>query len=181
VIARGLRREGHATDVATRGEDAIWMAGATEYDALVLDVMPPRIDGFETCRRLRDHGVWTPLLMLTARDPVEDRVAGLDHGADDYMVKTTFPLFRPAPRVSRRRTGLHRSASGSPKCSSELVRHRDQAPRRATRERPLGQRRCDGQRRGSRDVADVDLVGEGHSGRAPVRWAERNADCRELH
>ena len=63
------------------------MAGSTEFDAIVLDVMLPGIDGFETCRRLRDDGVWAPVLMLTARDAVEDRVAGLDHGADDYLVK----------------------------------------------------------------------------------------------
>jgi two-component system OmpR family response regulator len=63
------------------------MAGSTEYDAIVLDVMLPGIDGFETCRRLRSDGVWTPVLMLTARDAVEDRVAGLDSGGDDYLVK----------------------------------------------------------------------------------------------
>ena len=74
-------------DVAVKGEDALWMAGATAYDAIVLDVMLPGIDGFEVCRRLRDDGVWSPVLMLTARDAVEDRVAGLDGGADDYLVK----------------------------------------------------------------------------------------------
>ena len=74
-------------DVARNGEDALWMAAAAPYDALVLDVMLPGIDGFETCRRLRDDGVWTPVLLLTARDSVEDRVAGLDGGADDYLTK----------------------------------------------------------------------------------------------
>ena len=63
------------------------MAGATDYDAIVLDVMLPGIDGFEVCRRLRADGVWAPVLMLTARDAVEDRVAGLDGGADDYLIK----------------------------------------------------------------------------------------------
>jgi two-component system OmpR family response regulator len=87
LIRRGMREEGMAVDVTERGEDALWMAGSTEYDAIVLDVMLPGIDGFETCRRLRDDGVWSPVLMLTARDAVEDRVAGLDHGADDYLVK----------------------------------------------------------------------------------------------
>jgi two-component system OmpR family response regulator len=87
AIRRGLRAEGVTADVAIRGEDALWMAGATEFDALVLDVMLPGIDGFETCRRLREHGVWTPILMLTARDAVEDRVRGLDQGADDYLTK----------------------------------------------------------------------------------------------
>jgi two-component system OmpR family response regulator len=87
LIRRGLRDEGLLADVAVKGEDALWMAAATEYDAIVLDVMLPGIDGFEVCRRLRGDGVWAPVLMLTARDAVEDRVAGLDGGADDYMVK----------------------------------------------------------------------------------------------
>jgi len=87
LIRRGLREEGMAADVAVRGEDALWMAGATEYDAIVMDVMLPGIDGFETCRRLREQGVWASVLMLTARDAVEDRVAGLDGGADDYLTK----------------------------------------------------------------------------------------------
>ena len=87
LLRRGLREEGIAVDVAGRGEDALWMAGATEYDAVVLDVMLPGIDGFETCRRLRAQGTWAPVLMLTARDAVEDRVAGLDGGADDYLTK----------------------------------------------------------------------------------------------
>jgi len=87
LIRRGMREEGLAADVAIKGEDALWMAGSTEYDAIVLDVMLPGIDGFETCRRLRADGVWAPVLMLTARDGIEDRVAGLDGGADDYLVK----------------------------------------------------------------------------------------------
>jgi two-component system OmpR family response regulator len=87
LIRRGLREEGMAVDVTERGEDALWMAGSTEYDAVVLDVMLPGIDGVETCRRLRGDGVWSPVLMLTARDAVEDRVSGLDGGADDYLTK----------------------------------------------------------------------------------------------
>ena len=87
LIKRGLRKEGMATDVAMNGEDAIWRAGATEYDVIILDVMLPGIDGFEVCRRLRADGVWAPILMLTARDAVRDRVAGLDGGADDYLTK----------------------------------------------------------------------------------------------
>lgn len=87
LIRRGLREEGLAADVAVKGEDALWMAAATSYDAIVLDVMLPGIDGFETCRRLRDDSIWAPVLMLTARDAVEDRVAGLDGGADDYLTK----------------------------------------------------------------------------------------------
>jgi two-component system OmpR family response regulator len=84
---RALRGEGMAADVAVNGEDALWMADATDYDAVVLDVMLPGIDGFETVRRLRAHGRWAPVLMLTARGSLEDRVAGLDGGADDYMTK----------------------------------------------------------------------------------------------
>ena len=87
LIRRGLRNEGLAADVAGSGEDALWMAGAHDYDAIVLDVMLPGANGFETCRRLRGNGVWSPVLMLTARDAVADRVAGLDSGADDYLVK----------------------------------------------------------------------------------------------
>jgi len=87
LVRRGLTEEGHAADVAARGEDALWMAQAHAYDAIVLDVMLPGLSGFETCRRLRNAGVWAPVLMLTARDGVEDRVAGLDVGADDYLVK----------------------------------------------------------------------------------------------
>ena len=87
LLRRGLSEEGAAVDVARSGEDAVWMAAATDYDAVVLDVMLPGIDGFEACRRMRDGGVWAPVLLLTARDAVEDRVAGLDGGADDYLTK----------------------------------------------------------------------------------------------
>ena len=87
LVRRGLTGEGLAADIAGTGEDALWMAQAHPYDAIVLDVMLPGLDGFETCRRLRGAGVWVPVLMLTARDAVEDRVAGLDSGADDYLVK----------------------------------------------------------------------------------------------
>ena len=87
LIRRGLIEKGYAADIASNGEDALWMAGATEYDAIVLDVMLPGIDGFEACRRLREAGIAAPVLMLTARDAVEDRIAGLDTGADDYLTK----------------------------------------------------------------------------------------------
>jgi two-component system OmpR family response regulator len=87
LLRRGLAEQGAVVDVVDRGEDAVWMAAATAFDAIVLDVMLPGIDGFETCRRLRAAGTWTPVLMLTARGEVEDRVAGLDGGADDYLVK----------------------------------------------------------------------------------------------
>ncbi|HEX2087980.1 MAG TPA: response regulator transcription factor [Solirubrobacteraceae bacterium] len=87
ALRRGLRAEGIVADVAGRGEEALLLARATDFDAVVLDVMLPGADGFETCRRLREEGVWAPVIMLTARDAVEDRVRGLDQGADDYLVK----------------------------------------------------------------------------------------------
>jgi len=87
LLARGLREEGHAVDVAGRGEDALWMVRATPYDIVILDIMLPGLDGLETCRQMRASEVWTPVLILTARDAVSDRVAGLDTGADDYLVK----------------------------------------------------------------------------------------------
>src|SRR5436305_8473242 len=80
LIRRGLAGEGLAADVAGSGEDALGMAPAHDYDAVVLDLMLPDLDGFEVCRRLRAAGVWSPVLMLTARDSVDDRVAGLDSG-----------------------------------------------------------------------------------------------------
>ena len=87
LIGRGLAKEGIAVDIASTGEQAIKMAGAADYDSIVLDVLLPGIDGFETCRRLRSGEVWSPVIMLTALDSVEDRVLGLDTGADDYLVK----------------------------------------------------------------------------------------------
>ncbi len=87
LIRRGLSEDGQPVDVAGNGEDALWMAAATPYDVILLDVMLPGIDGFETCRLLRERDVRTPVLMLTARGAVRDRVAGLDGGADDYLTK----------------------------------------------------------------------------------------------
>ena len=87
LIRRGLSEEGYAADIAGTGDDALWMAAATEYDAIVLDVLLPGTNGFDVCRELRRSGVWSPVLMLTARDSVDDRVAGLDAGADDYLTK----------------------------------------------------------------------------------------------
>ena len=87
LLRRGLAEEGHAVDVARTGDDGVWMAQAAEYDAIVLDLMLPGLDGVSVCRRWRENGVWAPVLMLTARDAIEDRVAGLDAGADDYLQK----------------------------------------------------------------------------------------------
>jgi two-component system OmpR family response regulator len=110
LIRRGLVREGLAADVAASGEDALWLAASHDYDAIVLDVVLPGIDGFETCRRLRAAGAWAPVLMLTARDAVEDRVAGLDTGADDYLVKP----FAFAELLARLRALARRGAEERP-------------------------------------------------------------------
>jgi len=87
LLLRAFRSNGDSADVTRTGEDALWMSSATTYDAIVLDVGLPGMDGFETLAALRREGNWTPVLMLTARDAVEDRIAGLDVGADDYLTK----------------------------------------------------------------------------------------------
>ncbi len=87
LIRRALQGAGEVADVATRGEDALWSATATSYDVIVIDVMLPGIDGFDTCRRLRESGVLSPILLLSARDALADRIAGLDGGADDYVLE----------------------------------------------------------------------------------------------
>ena len=87
VLARGLREQAYAVDVATEGEAALFQAATTDYDAIVLDVMLPLKDGFAVCRAIRASGSGVPILMLTARDAVEARIEGLDCGADDYLVK----------------------------------------------------------------------------------------------
>jgi two-component system OmpR family response regulator len=87
LLRRGLTEEGYAVDVVGNGVDGVWLATEESFDAIVLDVVLPDIDGFEVCRRLRRANRWAPLLMLTARDDVSDRVRGLDAGADDYLTK----------------------------------------------------------------------------------------------
>jgi two-component system OmpR family response regulator len=87
LLRRGLEEDGYAVDVASTGPDAVWQATEFGYDAVLLDLMLPGLDGVEVCRQLRAAGRWVPVLMLTARDAVEDRVRGLDAGADDYLVK----------------------------------------------------------------------------------------------
>jgi two-component system OmpR family response regulator len=98
LIKRALDEEGHAVDVAGDGPEGLWMASENPYAAIVLDVMLPGFDGFEVCRRLREAEIWVPILMLTARDEVGDRVRGLDAGADDYLVKP-FSLMELAARL----------------------------------------------------------------------------------
>ena len=98
VLQRALREDGHAVDVAGDGPQGLWLAIENQYAAIVLDVMLPGMDGFELCRRLRESGAWAPVLMLTAREGVSDRVRGLDAGADDYLVKP-FSLMELAARL----------------------------------------------------------------------------------
>src|SRR5215831_4887623 len=87
MLAKGLREHGYAVDVASDGEEALYQESINEYDLIVLDVMLPRKDGFEVCQTIRDAGSAIPILMLTARDAVDDRISGLDSGADDYLTK----------------------------------------------------------------------------------------------
>jgi two-component system OmpR family response regulator len=110
LLSRGLRKEGLSADISTSGEEALWMAASAPYDAVILDVMLPGIDGFETCRRLRAEGVWSPVLMLTARGSVDDRVAGLDSGADDYLTKP----FSLRELLARLRALMRRGAAERP-------------------------------------------------------------------
>jgi two-component system, OmpR family, response regulator len=114
LIRRGLLEEGYAVDLVANGEDGEWMAAENEYDAIVLDVVLPGIDGFELCRRIRGEGGWAPVLMLTARDAVDDRVRGLDAGADDYLTKP----FAFAELIARIRALVRR---GSPKRPATLA------------------------------------------------------------
>ena len=163
LIRKGLSREGFAVDVAADGEGCLAMAIETTYDAIVLDVMLPGISGFEACRRLRDEAVWTPVLMLTARDSVDDRVTGLDAGADDYLVKpfawrrAARPPARPHP--PRR----HRAA--------DRARGRRPAPRPGHARRPPRRRRDRPLRQGVRAARDVHAP----AGRRPAAGAPARA------
>jgi two-component system, OmpR family, response regulator len=107
IVRRGLERAGHAVDVAVTAAEARWAAKELAPDAILLDVMLPDGDGFAVCRELRDEGCWAPIIMLTARDAIDDRVAGLDAGADDYLTKP-FAMSELAARlraVTRRDLG----------------------------------------------------------------------------
>jgi two-component system OmpR family response regulator len=105
ALRRGLEQEGYAVDTAGDGEEGVFQGTENPYDVIVLDVMLPGLDGFEVCRRLREAGRWTPVLMLTARDGVADRIAGLDVGAADYLVKP----FSFGELLARMRALLRRS------------------------------------------------------------------------
>lgn len=111
LLRRALSERGGAADLTASGDEALWMARAQRYDAIVLDVMLPGLDGFDTCARLRQDGVWTPVLLLTARDAVADRVHGLDVGADDYLTKPfSLAELRARLRALVRRGGPERPA-----------------------------------------------------------------------
>lgn len=110
LLRRGLEEEGYSVDCAGDGEEALWLAAEQEYAAIVLDVMLPRIDGFQVCRSLRSSGRWTPVLMLTARADVSDRVQGLDAGADDYLTKP----FSFAELAARLRALTRRAVTSRP-------------------------------------------------------------------
>ena len=129
LIRRGLVEEGYAADVARTGEEALWMARATPYDAIVLDLMLPGRDGREVCRELRESGVWSPILMLTARDGVEDRANGLDSGADDYLTKP----FSFAELLARLRALARRGVHERPTVLQVGSLRLDPATRRAWR------------------------------------------------
>jgi two-component system OmpR family response regulator len=111
LLRRGLEEEGYAVDSASSGRDAIWAATENPYDAIILDVMLPDLTGYEVCRRIRADGRWAPVLMLTARDAIPDRVAGLDSGADDYLTKPfSFDELFARLRALLRRGALERPA-----------------------------------------------------------------------
>lgn len=109
-VARGLRENAYAVDVAADGENALYQAAVNDYDAIILDVMLPVKNGFAVCRELRESNVKTPVLMLTARDAVEDKIAGLDYGADDYLTKP----FAFGELLARLRALLRRNAEIRP-------------------------------------------------------------------
>lgn len=129
LLKRGLEEEGYAVDVAATGSDAIWAATENPYDAILLDVLLPDMNGQEVCRRLRAGGRWAPVLMLTARTAVADRVAGLDAGADDYLTKP----FSFSELLARVRALVRRRVSERPAIVVVGDLALDPAARRVTR------------------------------------------------
>ncbi|MGH3332101.1 MAG: response regulator transcription factor [Nocardioidaceae bacterium] len=110
ALKRGMEAEGFAVDVAFDGSEAEWLAGENPYDAIVLDVMLPVVDGLELCRRLREAGDWTPILMLTAKNGIDDETRALDTGADDFLAKP----FSYVVLVARLRALLRRGRRSLP-------------------------------------------------------------------
>ena len=110
LLKRGLEEEGYAVDVASRGDDAVWLGTENDYDVVILDLMLPDLDGFEVCKKLREGGRWAPVLIVTARDAIADRITGLDVGADDYLPKP----FSFAELLARVRALLRRGARERP-------------------------------------------------------------------
>jgi two-component system, OmpR family, response regulator len=130
ALARGLRGEGYAVDVAATGDEALFQARTYDYDAVILDLMMPGLDGMTVCRAMREGGCWSPVLMLTARDGVKDRIGGLDAGADDYLVKP----FDFGELVARLRALLRRGAPERPPVLSAGDLEVDPATRTVTRD-----------------------------------------------
>jgi DNA-binding response OmpR family regulator len=128
-LRNGLEAEGFAVDVALTGTDGLWLAREHSYDILVLDLMLPEIDGFEICATLRTEGIWTPILMLTARDAETDQIRALDTGADDYLTKP----FSYAVLVARMRALVRRGAVERPVVVEAGDLRLDPAARRAWR------------------------------------------------
>ena len=129
LLQRGLTEAGFAADAVGDGEEALWRAESVAYDAIVLDLMLPGMDGMAVCRTLRERGVWSPVLMLTARDAVDDRVDGLDAGADDYLVKP----FTFRELLARLRALLRRAPAERPTVLRVGDLRLDPAARRAWR------------------------------------------------
>ena len=109
-LQRGLEAEGFAVDVANDGEEGLWLAREHDYDAIVLDVMLPKMNGYKVCRTLRDEEVWTPVVMLTAKDGELDEAEGLDTGADDFITKP----FSFVVLVARLRAVMRRRGGAAP-------------------------------------------------------------------
>ncbi|MDX8410039.1 MAG: heavy metal response regulator transcription factor [Mariprofundales bacterium] len=161
-VQKGLREEGHAVDVAFDGEEGEFLGEINDYDLIILDLMLPKKNGLVVCRELRDHGVATPVLMLTARDSVEDKVRGLDAGADDYLVKP----FAFEELLARVRALLRRSSeTRSPVLTladleldpmSRMVSRGDTAIRLTTKEYAL----LEYMMRNTRKVLSRTLIGE---------------------
>ncbi len=129
LVHRCLLEEGYAADVAHTGADGLWMAAGNPYDVVILDIMLPDTDGFAVCRKLRASGDWAPVLMLTARDAVDDRVSGLDAGADDYLTKP----FALSELMARVRALIRRGARERPAVLTVGDLHLDPATRIVTR------------------------------------------------